>query len=126
MSFPYYQDFSGKNFPVLPLRLNYKEKITDTFALIDSGATISIFKADIAKKLEVDIETGKEIILGGVGGRIKGYVHKVKMEVAEKILIIPVVFSHEYLVSFNLLGREIFFENFQITFDERNLKLKLG
>lgn len=86
---------------------------------------MSIFKADIAHQLGIEIEKGQEIILGGVGGRIKGYRHKIKVQISQRILEIPVVFSNEYFVSFNLLGREIFFENFLIIFDEKNKKIKL-
>lgn len=35
----------------------------DFLALIDSGATVSIFKAEVAEALGIDIETGKEIYL---------------------------------------------------------------
>lgn len=125
MIFKYQTDATGKYFPVIPVRLIHQEKIADSSALIDSGAITSIFQEYVAKKLNINIETGKEIILGGVGGRIKGYIHKIKMEMAGKTLITPVVFSHEYLVSFNLLGRDTFFENFLITFNEKNEKIKL-
>ncbi len=125
MTFQYKTDVTGKHFPVISVRLVYQEKIIDSSALIDSGATISIFKSDVAQNLKIKIEGRKEIILGGVGGRIRGYVHSVKTEIAGKMMVIPIVFSHEYLVSFNLLGRDTFFENFLITFDEKNKKLEL-
>jgi hypothetical protein len=54
-----------------------------------------------------------------VGGRIKGYIHKLKIEIAGKKFLCPVVFSHEYTVSFNLLGREAVFKQFRIIFEEK-------
>ncbi len=89
------------------------------YALIDSGATISVFRAEVADELGIDIEGGKEIYLGGVGGRIKGYIHKIDIETAGKKFRCPIVFSKEYLVSFNLLGREAFFPKFTIIFEEK-------
>ena len=123
--FPYRQNPEGQFFPVVPLRLNFKTQIIDSSALIDSGATISIFRPDVAHDLGLKIESGKEIYLGGVGGRIKGYIHKLDIEIADKKFPCPVVFSREYLVSFNLLGREAVFKQFRIIFEEKKNRLKL-
>ena len=116
MSYSYINDRQGQYFPIIPLALSVQgsEKI-NTLDLIDSGATVSVFK----------MERGKEIFLGGVGGRIKGYIHELDVRVAEKNLKLPVVFSHEYFVSFNLLGRTSFFDQFKITFDEKKKIVEL-
>ena len=121
-----YEKHDRQFFPTIPIHIISSKEKFYTAALIDSGAVVSIFKADIAYQLGIEIEKGQEIILGGVGGRIKGYRHKIKVQINQMILEIPVVFSHEYLVSFNLLGRDTFFENFLITFDEENRNVKLG
>ena len=123
--FPYRQNPEGKFFPVVPLRLNFKAQIIDSSALIDSGATISVFRSDVAHDLNLKIENGREIYLGGVGGRIKGYIHRLNIEIAGKKFLCPVVFSHEYTVSFNLLGREAVFKQFRIIFEENKELLKL-
>lgn len=123
--FSYQPDAKGQLFPLIPLRFHLTDKTIDSSALIDSGATISIFRADAALNLGLKIEQGKEIYLGGIGGHIKGYIHKIKIEVAGKTFVCPIVFSHEYLVSFNLLGRQEFFKKFRIIFEEKNNYLKL-
>ena len=123
--FPYQQNPQGQFFPIVPISLSFRKKKADTSALIDSGATISIFKEDIAALLGINIEEGEEIFLGGVGGRIKGYIHKLEVEVAGKKFQMPIVFSYEYLVSLNLLGRDSFFVKFLLTFDERRRKMEL-
>lgn len=120
MEFSYQQNDSGQFFPLIPLKIFKDAKFLPTIALVDSGATISIFRPDIAKYLGIDIETGKEIFLSGVGGRIRGYIHKLEVNTGGKKFFLPIVFSQEYHVSFNLLGRNTFFENFLITFDEKN------
>lgn len=122
--FKYYYNGEGY-FPAIPLYVSAGNKKLKLHALIDSGATISVFKDEIADQLGVEIEKGKEIYLGGVGGRIKGYIHKLEIEIAGKKFLCPVVFSHEYLVSFNLLGREAFFRQFRIIFEEKKNLLKL-
>jgi len=124
-SFPYRQDAKGDYFPVVELVISFKDKFIRTSALIDSGATTSIFRSDIAEQLGMKIEQGKEVYLSGVGGRIKGYLHRVKIEVAGKKFTCPIIFSYEYTVSLNLLGREGFFKKFVIVFDEGKKKMEL-
>jgi len=124
-NFPYQKDARDNYFPIIDFLIYFKGKVQRTSALIDSGATISVFKEDIAEQLGVVIEEGTETYLGGVGGRIKGYIHKLEVEIAGKKFICPVVFSHEYLVSFNLLGKEAFFRQFKIIFEEKQNFLKL-
>ncbi|OGG22173.1 hypothetical protein A3D03_02645 [Candidatus Gottesmanbacteria bacterium RIFCSPHIGHO2_02_FULL_40_13] len=123
-AFPYY--FNGSvYFPVIPLVFIAGEKRIRSQALVDSGATISIFGEETANSLGIDIILGKKTILGGVGGRIVGYIHNVKVRIAGKEFFCPIVFSHEYLVSFNLLGREAVFRQFKIIFEEKKNLLKL-
>jgi len=124
-NFPYQKDARDNYFPIIDFLIYSKGKVQRTSALVDSGATVSVFKEDIAEQLGVIIEKGTETYLGGVGGRIKGYIHKLEIKIAGKKFICPVVFSHEYLVSFNLLGREAFFRQFKIVFEEKNNLLKL-
>ena len=124
-SFPYQQDAKKHFFPVIPIRFHFSTTTVDSTALIDSGATISVFRAYVAFNLGLDLENGKEIYLGGVGGHIKGYIHKLKIEIGGRKFLCPIVFSREYLVSFNLLGREAVFKQFRIIFEEKKSLLKL-
>jgi len=123
----YKYNFSNNNFyPTIAVALLNKNKVARSLALIDSGASVSIFNLDIAEQLGIKIETGERTTLSGVSGRIAGYVHRVKARVAGKTFICPVVFSREYKASFNLLGRKGFFEKFKITFDEANKSVILA
>ncbi|PIP61102.1 hypothetical protein COW99_05760 [Candidatus Roizmanbacteria bacterium CG22_combo_CG10-13_8_21_14_all_38_20] len=124
-TFPYRKNSTGDSFPVIDLFVSKNNRTTRIFSLVDSGATISVFREDVAEQLNITIEDGKETFLGGVGGRIKGYIHTLDVEIAGKTFPCPVVFSHEYLVSFNLLGREEFFKKFKIIFEEKKNLLKL-
>ena len=123
-NFPYRKHLSGC-YPIVPLALAYKQKQVEVYALIDSGATTSIFRPEVAEELDLEIEKGEEIYLTGVGGRIKGYLHRLKIEVAGKQFTCPIIFSYEYTVSLTLLGREGFFRNFIIVFDEKKKRVQL-
>lgn len=123
--FPYQRNSAGDFFPVIDLFVSKNDRTVRIFVLVDSGATVSIFKEDVAEQIGITIENGKETYLGGVGGRIKGYIHKLEVEVAGKKFLCPIVFSHEYTISFNLLGREAFFRQFKIIFEEKKNLLTL-
>lgn len=123
--FPYQKNSSGDFFPLIDIFVYNKNYASRIFALVDSGAAVSIFRKDVADQLNLKIETGRETYLGGVGGRIKGYVHELKIEVVGKRFLCPIVFSYEYSVSFSLLGREGFFKRFKIIFEEKKNYLKL-
>jgi hypothetical protein len=116
--YKYQSDIRGNYNPLIPVRLKYLKTQNNYLALIDSGASVSIFKTDVAEYLGIDIEKGSEIELRGAGGWLKGYIHNLSAEVAGKKFKCQVVFSRDYLVPLNIIGRRNFFENFRITFDE--------
>ena len=125
--FPY-QFFSGFYYPIITAFIhtgNSQLPKSKILALVDSGASMSIFQADMATELGIKIETGKPTNLQGVGGTITGYIHNLIIDVARKTVECPVVFSAEYKVSVNLLGRKGFFDAFQITFNESKKQLSL-
>lgn len=124
--FSYKKSLRGDYYPIIDIFVTYGNKTLEINTLIDSGATISVFKTNVAKFLGIKIESGKVIVLGGVGGRIKGYLHDLEFKIANRTLVAPVIFSYEYTVSLNLLGRSGVFENFKIIFDENNLLVKLA
>jgi len=86
--------------------------------LVDSGASLSIFRAEVADLVGIDIESGRRTLLTGVGGRIVGYVHELELIVAGVAFPWQVAFSRELQVSLSLLGRQDCFQHFFITFDE--------
>ncbi|MDP2950753.1 MAG: retropepsin-like aspartic protease [bacterium] len=122
--FSYFQK-DGQFFPIIDVVLRNKGKELKTKALIDSGASFSVFRAEIADELGIVLEKGEKIYLSGVGGRILGYAHKVSVEVGKKNFTCKVVFSLEFNVSFNLLGRNNFFQPFVISFFEKQKRVVL-
>lgn len=124
--FNYQFDIHGKPYPLIPISAQNGNIREDFFCLIDSGSTISIFKTDLASKLNIDIEKGEEITMRSVTGWLKGYVHKINIKVSGKRFRCHVVFSNDYQASFSILGRSDFFERFKITFDEANKNVILS
>ncbi|MBI4121453.1 MAG: retropepsin-like domain-containing protein [Candidatus Ryanbacteria bacterium] len=123
--FPYLNR-GGKYYPVVDITLFSGKTILTLKALLDSGASFSVFRPEVAEYLKIPIEKGKPFYLEGIGGRILGYLHILSVSVGKRKFRCKIVFSREFTVSFNLLGRDNFFENFLVTFDEKNHKTILG
>ena len=84
-----------------------------------------MFRPEIAEQLDIIIEKGRPLYLEGIAGRILGYLHIVRTEAAGRRFRGKVVFSPEFKVSFNLIGRDNFFQYFRIVFDEAQKKTML-
>ena len=57
MKFPY-QFFRGFYYPIIPVVIAKNNKEVKTSAIVDSGATISIFSSNVAVPLGLDTESG--------------------------------------------------------------------
>ncbi|MCD6301699.1 MAG: retropepsin-like domain-containing protein [Staphylothermus sp.] len=121
--FPYVS-YRGKFYPIIPVIIEDREKAI-VHALVDSGATISLFHISIAEDIGIDLGDAEEVYLAGIGGYVKAYIKKqVKISVEELgSTMIPIAFT-EYITSDTaILGRQGFFEAFEITFREWERKL---
>ena len=112
-------------FPIIPVTVTIEPYDITTDALLDSGANISVFRQEIAECLGLQIESGEEILLHGLGGRVIGYIHEVTFSIEQISFPCKVVFSSELTVGINILGRQDFFEKFMVTFDEKNKEATL-
>ncbi|MEW5907628.1 MAG: retropepsin-like aspartic protease [Patescibacteria group bacterium] len=120
-----YSQKDNKWYPTIDVILQGHVRGRAFRALVDSGASISIFRGEVADYLGILLEKGKPTYLTGVGGRILGYLHKIPVEIENKKFNCKIIFSREYTVSFNILGRDNFFLPFLITFNEKMRKLKI-
>ena len=125
INFPYTAK-GERQYPLVDIDLSKGRKSLLVKALVDSGASFSVFRPEIAEFLGVSIEKGEAFYLEGIGGRILGYLHLLNARVGSKNFRCKIVFSREFTVSFNLLGRDNFFENFLVTFDEKKKSITLG
>ena len=94
--FPYIEK-GGIFYPVVDFVLFTEKTSISVSALVDSGASFSIFRPEIAEYLEIDIEKGSSLFLEGVGGRILGYLHIIPVQVGEKRFDCKIIFSRESL-----------------------------
>jgi len=105
--------------PVLSVQIACNRKREIVWAIIDSGAEISVFNAEIAGLLDIDIESGRKFDLGGVvdDRGLPAWLHQVSLTVGDLGSIsIMVAFTNGPSPGLSLLGQRGFFDNFQIRF----------
>lgn len=89
-------------------------------AIIDSGASICQFQAQIGEALGFDVKKGIESELLGIAGLSKIYLHDAGIYLPGGIVTAKVAFSYD-LPILGLLGMSGFFDAFTVTFDPLGL-----
>lgn len=113
--------------PIIPVILICGKIIVGYEALIDSGADYNIFDAEVADILGIKLTIGSKRQLVGLGGRITGYEHRVKLKIGEHNYEESVIFSKEIPVnSFGVLGNQGFFDHFDVNFNLKKKKIILN
>ena len=120
-----YKQLGQRYYPMIPLLLSNKDKTHETDALIDSGSMLSLFRLEVAHQLGIDYKKGNPTRIRSVQGELLIYVHTLRLRIGENEFPFNVGFSEDFKPNLNLLGRTDFFEQFKITFDEKNKKLSL-
>jgi len=80
-----YLTLRGKHHPLIPIKLYYEDSAVRTYALVDSGSTLSVFRAEIADSLELKLEDGEKVALQSANAPLMVYAHRLRAEV-ERIL----------------------------------------
>ena len=115
--------------PCIPIVLKGRaETCIEVFALIDSGADVSVIPKALAELLDIDL-SGKTKESYGVGGEIKVKESKMRVtlkkqheEKFEEHIPVQIVLNGEEPPI--ILGRMGFFDKFVISIDETNQKIK--
>lgn len=121
MRFPYVQERS-KFLPIISMQIKNKVKVDwITFdAFVDSGASYSIFKAEIGDILGLEMEKGNKLLITvGDGSLIVVYIHRLIIQIGDEEFEAEIGFSKQLGIGFNILGRKDIFERFKVCFDEK-------
>lgn len=116
-AFPYVR-FHDNHYPLIPLTIKRGVHEVNTFALLDSGASISVFKPEIARALGMPRKRKSLVHLGTANGGVDIEITKVEIMVGETRFKSKIGFSDKYSAQFNILGREGFFHRFSVCFNE--------
>ena len=115
-----YKKFGEFPRPVIPIKIIYKDRSIRYEVLVDSGADICIFDADIGVILGVDVPSGTPNSVGGIAGQtVRYYTHEVTIEIGGWSYPITAGFLPGVAGSFNygVVGQKGFFDNFVVKFD---------
>ena len=119
MKYAYLQE-RGKFAPIIPIKLKGRDRRIVFDAYVDSGASYSVFKPEIAEILGIEMDRGEKILVKvGDGSLITVYLHKVEIDLADKVFSATIGFSKQLGIGFNILGRKDIFDNFVVSFHEK-------
>ncbi|MEK7088659.1 MAG: hypothetical protein AAB913_00840 [Patescibacteria group bacterium] len=82
MKFNYKRYDSNTLRPVIPIKLKNGDSNIFYAVLVDSGADLCIFDAEIGEALGINVKNGEKKEVFGVGGKVSiFFLHKVEIEV---------------------------------------------
>ncbi len=122
--------FPTVHLPVIPITLVGKSETVEVMGLLDSGADYSLIPREIAEVVGMNLKKKPEPI-GGIGGECNAINSNVRIKV-QRGHEAYTFFVNAYIIDALdddfpvLIGRDGFFGQFKITFDEskRNISLK--
>lgn len=115
-----YKKFGQFLRPVIPVKLKYKDRSIGYEVLVDSGADLCIFDAEVGDFLGIDIKNGRPDTVGGIAGQTATYfIHHLEIEVGGWPYKIEAGFLPRVSGSFNygVVGQKGFFDRFIVKFD---------
>ena len=113
----------GKNLsrPVIPIKLKNSNQEIGYQVLVDSGADMCLFHAEIAEAIGIDFKKGQKREVSGVGGKVSIYFWcDVTIEVGGWEYKIKAGFLPNVggvLAPYGIVGQIGFFEFFKVAFD---------
>lgn len=131
MKFKYKKYGPGVLRPVIPIEILANDILVSYEVLIDSGADLCIFDAQIAEILGIDLVKGERKQVTGVTGIPDFYyLHPITIIVGGWKYNIEVGFMTLRNSSYGIVGQKGFFEKFKIIFDyskaEIEIRIKSG
>lgn len=124
-----YKKYGAITRPVIEIRLKNQQQSLRYEVLVDSGADMCIFDAEVGEALGLDIRKGKQEIVTGVGGKQSFYFwHKIKIEVGGWEYEINAGFMPRVagnVMPYGLVGQNGFFEYFKVIFDKTGEEIEL-
>jgi hypothetical protein len=112
--------------PVLDLLFRESHGYNLYSFIVDSGADISLAPRQLAERIGLDWTKGSRVKLSGISPKpeclVEGRTHLVSVTLPDfpRELVLPICFGEGNAPY--LIGREGFFDHFQVTLDKKKLK----
>ncbi len=118
---PYYR-------PVIQIILRHNGKEFKYLALIDSGADLNIFHANLASILDINITKLKTHSFEGIKKEASalGYLSVIEIGIDNIFFDTPVIFSNDISDNgYGILGQQGFFDHFRVKMDYQGKDIEL-
>lgn len=127
MKFKYKKIVPGVIRPIIPVTLCYKQNSLVTYeALVDSGADMCVFPAQVGELLGIDIKSGIVGPLSGVIGKSgKIYYHDIVVEIGGNSTQVHAGFSYSEKIQCGFLGQKGIFNIYIVQFQYRKEVVEL-
>jgi hypothetical protein len=120
VDFPYMKDTQGHFAPIVYLQVWTRNRWLYLQAYVDSGASWSVFHADVAQLLGLKLrQLKRRYVTLGNGAVLPIYFDHIRVRFAGAEFSVPVGFSDALHMGFNLMGRAGFFTKFTMCFNDR-------
>jgi hypothetical protein len=107
--------------PLVAVRIQGGGRYFDTRGLIDSGADVTSFNAELLVPLGLNWDNGRLGNIRGVtGAPEEARIFDLRLTVCGHAFISSVQFTKSHIREFGLLGRADFFRAFRVGFDQRS------
>lgn len=115
--------------PIIPIELTTGGELIPCDALIDSGADVSIFPADLGEVLGIDVRSGERGFSGGMSDidSSEMFLHRITLKIGN--FYCPTIVGFSYASTrrnYGILGQKGFFDLFVVRFDLANEAIELS
>ncbi len=113
--------------PVIPIEIVHRNNSVKYEVLVDSGADLCVFDAQIGEILGIAVETGEKRIVRGITGIPEYYyLHRVEIKVgglnhSAEVGFFPKMDKNTY----GVVGQKGFFDHYSIKFDLNKKEIEL-
>jgi len=122
-----YRLLRGRPSPLVTVDLFHDHQQVNLEAYVDSGSYYSIFLADVAEALGIQVQAGRLTYLAGSHGQFFAlHLDRVGIRIADHRFTSEVGFSSQSGIGFNLLGRYSIFNQLRFCFDDRHNVLDIS
>ena len=111
---------------IVPVELEFADKLVRTDASIDTGATFCVFKRELAAALDIDVESGTPLRFSTVTGTFQAYGHIVTLKTFGYSFDTMVYFAAFEAFTRNVLGRRGWLDQVQLGLIEYESTLYLN
>lgn len=114
-----YKKIQGVSRPVIPIKIYYHSRSVTYEVLVDSGADVCMFDAEVGDALGIPFFDGQSGEVSGVTGVTKPYyIHPVTISVGDKSFEVEAGFlSNVSRFGYGVVGQRGFFDQFVVSFD---------